>query len=344
MGIRHLRALIVVLIVVLGVARAACAHEIGATQVTMRFARDHTYAIDVATDPASLLAKIEHRRVAAAPDVPVRLAAHTRELAAAAEVRFGGVRAAPRVAVLPDGTVRFQGEIPRGAGAFTWRWKLTYSAYPLTIGSRREWLEGDAQSSPLPLARELLPPSRLEVVRQYALLGFLHIVPRGVDHILFVLGIFLLTTRLKSILTQVTAFTLAHSITLGLTMYDVLSVSPRLVEPLIALSIVYVAVENLTTTELRRSRVAVVFAFGLLHGMGFAGVLRELGLPRREFLPALLAFNGGVEVGQLTVIATAFLLVACWARTKPWYRLRFVVPASVAIALAGLVWTAQRIM
>src|SRR6185436_10418310 len=132
-------------------------------------------------------------------------------------------------------------------------------------------------------------------------------VPLGLDHILFVLGMFLLSPRLKPVLSQVTAFTLAHSITLGLAMYGVLALSPRIVEPLIALSIAWIAVENLTTTTLRPWRIAVVFGFGLLHGMGFAGVLHELGLPRAEFLPALVSFNVGVECGQLLVIGVAYL-------------------------------------
>src|SRR5437763_16715938 len=138
---------------------------------------------------------------------------------------------------------------------------------------------------------------------------------------------FLLSPCLKSVLLQVTVFTVAHTITLGLTIYGVVSLSRSIVEPLIALSIVYVAIENLTTSRLHPWRVALVFAFGLLHGMGFAGVLAELGLPRSEFLPALVSFNVGVEAGQLSVIAAAYLLVAWWAQRKPWYRHRFVMPA-----------------
>ena len=111
-----------------------------------------------------------------------------------------------------------------------------------------------------------------------------HILPKGLDHILFVLGIFLLSPRWKTMLLQVTAFTVAHSITLGLSIYGIVSLPSRIVEPLIALSIAYVAIENLLTRELKPWRLALVFMFGLLHGLGFAGVLRELGLPREEFL------------------------------------------------------------
>src|SRR5260221_1831261 len=197
-----------------------------------------------------------------------RLQACARELAEAAEIRFGSVRVTPRVEVLPNTFVRFSGEIPEHAGAFTWQWHLTYSTYSLVIGPHQEWLNSDAVSTPLPLAAEVLPPTRAQVVRQYLALGFTHIVPGGLDHILFVLGIFLLATRLKPILAQVTAFTIAHSITLGLTIYGLVSVSPRIVEPLIALSIVYVAAENLMTSELKPWRGAGRLAFSLLHGLG----------------------------------------------------------------------------
>jgi len=187
------------------------------------------------------------------------------------------------------------------------------------------------------------PPRRIDTARTYLVLGFTHIVPNGLDHILFVLGIFLLSVKLRDVLSQVTAFTIAHSITLALTMYGIVSLPSRIVEPAIAISIVYVAIENLATKAIRPSRVAVVFCFGLLHGMGFAGVLRELGLPHSQFGTALVSFNAGVELGQLAVIGTAWLLVASWARRQQWYRWRVIVPASLAIAATGLFWTVQRL-
>jgi hydrogenase/urease accessory protein HupE len=206
------------------------------------------------------------------------------------------------------------------------------------------WLEGGRISDPQSLAAPAAPLTTRAVARQYFALGFTHIVPKGLDHILFVIGIFLLSARWRSILAQVSAFTLAHSITLGLTMYGVVSLPARVVEPMIALSIAYVAIENLVTADLKPWRLALVFSFGLLHGMGFAGVLRDLGLPHSQFLTALLTFNGGVEAGQLTVIAAAFAAVAYWRARTIVYR-RFVVrPASLAIALTGLYWTIQRVV
>src|SRR5262249_52542530 len=115
------------------------------------------------------------------------------------------------------------------------------------------------------------------------------------------------------------------------------------VEPLIALSIAYVAIENIFLTELRSWRVALVFAFGLLHGLGFAGALKELGLPRAEFATALLTFNAGVEAGQLAVIATAFLLVGRRYADRTWYRGRIVIPASALIACTSVYWTIVRL-
>ena len=165
------------------------------------------------------------------------------------------------------------------------------------------WIEGGTDSAAVSLVAPPPPPTLREVALRYFTLGFTHILPKGLDHILFVVGLFLLSTKWRSVLLQVSTFTLAHSITLGLTIYGVVSLPARVVEPMIALSIAYVAIENVVTTELKSWRVALVFSFGLLHGMGFAGVLRDLGLPRSDFLAALVTFNLGVEAGQLTVVA-----------------------------------------
>lgn len=176
----------------------------------------------------------------------------------------------------------------------------------------------------------------------YVRMGFRHIVPEGLDHILFVLGLFLLSTRWKDLLKQISAFTLAHSITLALSLYGVFRLPPAIVEPIIALSIVFVAVENVLTKELKAWRIYVVFLFGLVHGLGFAGALQDAGLQRADFLTALVGFNSGVELGQLAVVASAFALVG-WFRSSARYRTAIVVPASVAIACVALFWTVQRI-
>jgi hypothetical protein len=172
-------------------------------------------------------------------------------------------------------------------------------------------------------------------------LGFFHIVPEGTDHILFVLGLFLLSPKLKPLLTQVTAFTIAHSLTLGLSLAGIFTLPSRIVEPMIAASIAVVAIENITTREVKPWRWMIVFAFGLVHGLGFAGALKDLHLPKGSVLKPLIGFNCGVELGQLTVIAGA-AAVTWWCWKQPWYRTRVVVPASVMIAAIGLFWAVQR--
>ena len=177
----------------------------------------------------------------------------------------------------------------------------------------------------------------------YLLLGFKHILPLGFDHILFVLSLFLLSPKLKPVLWQSTAFTLAHTVTLGLAMYGIIKPSPAIVEPLIALSILYVALENIFSPRLKVSRIVVVFLFGLIHGMGFAGVLQDLGLPEKSYLTSLVMFNVGVEAGQATIILAAWFLVARWFKDPAVYRKYVVILLSVFIALTALFWTIQRI-
>jgi hypothetical protein len=115
------------------------------------------------------------------------------------------------------------------------------------------------------------------------------------------------------------------------------------VEPLISLSISYVAVENLLVSELKPWRPAVVFLFGLLHGLGFAGVLHEIGLPQGQLVAALISFNVGVELGQLAVVLIAFAVLG-WFRHKAWYRRAVTIPLSALIALVGAYWTVQRLL
>ena len=195
---------------------------------------------------------------------------------------------------------------------------------------------------------DLIALNSVEQQRQslidYVVIGFEHILPLGLDHILFVVGIYLLSQAWRALLWQVSAFTLAHTITLALATLGIVSVSPSIVEPLIALSIVYVAVENLYRHSISKGRILLVFGFGLLHGLGFAGVLSEIGLDQTAFIPSLIAFNVGVELGQLSVIALMFALLGYWlGKTKYWERwVR--IPISVLIALVGAFWFIERIL
>ncbi|MGB5275833.1 MAG: HupE/UreJ family protein [Gammaproteobacteria bacterium] len=210
--------------------------------------------------------------------------------------------------------------------------------------SEWQWLRKDAPSEPFSLEELFTRRPIAEVVVSYIVIGFEHIVPKGTDHILFILGIFLLSTRMKPLLWQVTMFTVAHTLTLALSMKGVVNLPDAIVEPLIALSIAYVGIENMFAHALHKSRLVLVFLFGLLHGLGFAGVLSEFGMPANAFATALISFNVGVELGQIIVIVMAYLLVGIWFREKPWYRKRIIVPASLAISVIGLYWTYDRIV
>ncbi|HET9826092.1 MAG TPA: HupE/UreJ family protein [Chitinophagaceae bacterium] len=181
------------------------------------------------------------------------------------------------------------------------------------------------------------------VVSYYLELGFKHIIPSGLDHILFVSGLCLLNTRIKTILWQATAFTVAHSVTLALSMKNIIVVPSAITEPIIALSIVFVASENILFSQLKPWRVLIVFIFGLIHGMGFASSLNQIGLPPNKFYTCILAFNGGVELGQMSVIVLIFSsIVAAWGK-RSWYRMRVVYPLSISIAGIACYWTVERL-
>jgi HupE / UreJ protein len=154
--------------------------------------------------------------------------------------------------------------------------------------------------------------------------------------------LFLLSPKLKPVLWQATAFTVAHSVTLGLAIYHIITPPTKIIEPLIAISIMYVALENIFSPRLKASRIAVVFMFGLVHGMGFAGALGQIGLPKRDYLLSLVMFNVGVELGQITIIVLAYFLLAKWFGDKPYYRKAIVIPISILIAIIAGFWTVQR--
>jgi hydrogenase/urease accessory protein HupE len=172
-------------------------------------------------------------------------------------------------------------------------------------------------------------------------LGIEHILT-GADHLVFLLGLILVGGRARSLIGVVTAFTVAHSITLALAALGVFVPSPRLVEPAIALSIAYVGIENLFVEDASR-RWRITFPFGLIHGFGFAGALREIALPRAQVPVALVPFNLGVEIGQLAVLSVALPFVLT-IRRAPWFGDRGVRALSIAIALGGGVLFVARLI
>jgi hydrogenase/urease accessory protein HupE len=173
--------------------------------------------------------------------------------------------------------------------------------------------------------------------------GFIHVVPHGLDHILFVLGVFLLSRSWKPLLAQVTTFTLAHSVTLALATLGYVRLPSHVVEPVIAASIAVVALENIFMPRYSSWRLLVIFAFGLIHGLGFASALSDLALPKASLAAGLVGFNVGVECGQLAVISIAWL-VTSWVREPKRYRHWIVIPGSIAIAVTGAWWTVERVM
>jgi hypothetical protein len=211
--------------------------------------------------------------------------------------------------------------------------KLIFTSIILFLGS--------AALSAHPM--DLTNISTLDVGQIYLQLGFTHILPLGIDHILFILGIYLLSPNLKTAFIQASVFTLAHTITLTLSVYDIVNINPDIVEPVIALSIVFIAIENIFTKDIKAGRIILIFLFGLIHGLGFASVLTELGLPKSEFLTALISFTIGVELGQTAVILLAYFLIGKWFSSKQWYHQKIVVSFSFVIASIALYWTVERI-
>ena len=183
------------------------------------------------------------------------------------------------------------------------------------------------------------------IITDYVKNGFIHIVPKGLDHILFVLGLFFYAARWQPLLGQVTLFTLAHSLTLFLASTGYIVVSPTLIEPMIAASIIYIAYENIRRQRMNTIRILVIFLFGLLHGLGFASVLSDImiddsmpsagGFASDKFILSLVSFNIGVELGQLAVLAPAFLLFGVIANNALWYRKLIALPASYLIGAIG---------
>jgi len=352
------------------------AHRMRPAIVTITFQSDRTYDATIALNMEAILAGIgsQHEDTNDSPNAvtynelrelpPAELRARINTFSAVLlngiNITLDGERTWPEfvAADVPDigdtavqrlTLIRLTGQTPVNAQQLIWAYAENFGSSAVRVGRAGEavmqsaFLSPGEASEPFPIGKPLKPRSTTQIAADYIGLGFTHIVPKGMDHILFVLGIFLLSVAWRPLLYQVTAFTIAHTITLGLSLYGIISLPAGIVEPLIAASIVYVGIENILTPQLKPWRVLIVFGFGLLHGMGFAGVLTEIGLPQEEFLNALISFNIGVELGQLTVIGAAYLIVGHWCRNKPWYRQAVIIPSSAAIALIGTYWTIERI-
>jgi hypothetical protein len=201
------------------------------------------------------------------------------------------------------------------------------------------------------ISAELSPLSQAtmsQTIIEYIILGMEHIVPKGLDHILFIFGVFFFAVKLKPLLWQVTMFTLAHSLTLILASLKLVFIPASIIEPLIALSIGYVAFENIFQRQSKfhsRSntiRYAVIFFFGLIHGLGFAFVLEDIGLPTGQLILSLLSFNIGVEIAQIGLVVLAYLLMF-YPSKQLWYRKAIQIPCSLVIGLIGIYWFFERV-
>ncbi len=261
-----------------------------------------------------------------------------------------------------DSIINIAGLIPEGAKNLSWQWDKSFGNAVFRVSSEdnpdlfSSYLTEGKSSDPVAISVDCSDPenqskgggcasqtSWWQTLVNYIAVGFEHIVPKGLDHILFVVGLFLLSTQLRPLLIQITSFTLAHSVTLALGIFGVISVSPAIVEPLIAASIVYVCIENIFSEKLSRLRPILVFLFGLLHGLGFATVLTEFGLSEGNYVSGLIGFNIGVELGQLAVIAACFITFGYWFGKKDWYHYRITIPASLVIALIAVYWFVERV-
>ena len=224
---------------------------------------------------------------------------------------------------------------PRMAVLFPGESSFVLSLEGLTSGSSTGIPENAV--SPVPTAGDGWS-AFLSFLRQ----GFVHVLPEGADHILFVLGLFLLSRNWRPLVAQVTMFTLAHSVTLACATFGWIHAPAAVIEPIIAASIVAIAVENIFHPEYTPWRLVLVFGFGLVHGLGFASALGNYHLTQGALAAGLLGFNAGVESAQLAVIGIA-LLATVWLRKPELYRRWIVIPGSLAIAAAGGWWTFERL-
>jgi hydrogenase/urease accessory protein HupE len=179
---------------------------------------------------------------------------------------------------------------------------------------------------------------------KFFVLGIQHIIPKGLDHILFIFGLFLFSSSLNTLIKQITIFTIAHSITLIFVSLSLIKINPQIVEPIIALSIVYVGLENIFKNNIKEYlRYIVILFFGLLHGLGFALVLSDIGYRSSKLFLNLISFNIGIEVAQISIILFLYLLIAIKFSKNKYYRITFQIPSSILITSIGLYWFAERI-
>ena len=206
-----------------------------------------------------------------------------------------------------------------------------------------EYLTPGSESNQIYLKKTNLI-SNFKNLSNFFVLGIQHIIPKGLDHILFIFGLFLFSLSIKKLITQITIFTIAHSITLIFVSLSLININPQIVEPIIALSIVYVGIENIFKNYIKEYfRYIVILFFGLLHGLGFALVLSDIGYRSSTLFLNLISFNIGIEVAQISIILFLYIFIGIKFSTNKYYRRVFQIPSSILIALIGLYWFFERI-
>lgn len=249
-----------------------------------------------------------------------------------------------------DTTLTLAAGLPKAGEAISVQWPPTmgallirqmgpgsdpeYSDYLPNGGTSQAFALNHAQTVPL-----------TSVIGTYIHSGIIHIIPAGLDHILFVLGLLAFGLSGRGLMLQVSVFTVAHTMTLAAASLGLVTIPGSIVEPLIALSIAWIGIENIFRKSARvaLSRVVVVFAFGLLHGLGFASVLADFGLPQSAYVVGLLSFNVGVEIGQLAIVVPIFFLLKAVKITPPQFRRGFQIPVSALISAVGMFWFVERV-
>lgn len=264
-----------------------------------------------------------------------------------AKIDIKGYTQRPRKTLLS-----YSAQLQNRATTFEWQYAPAYGDSALRYQwvkkeqynwSEWRWLRDGKSSGMIDIDH---PQSRSATARfmQFIAIGFGHVIPQGRDHILFIIGMALSSLLWRRLLILVSSFTLAHTLTLALAMFGLVEISARIIEPLIAFSIAYVAIENLLIKPNIKRQTSVVFIFGLVHGLGFASMLKGFEMPVDTFATSLIGFNIGVEFAQIVLVSIVLLLLLIIRKLKLNYRQLAVIPASVVIAIFGMVWGVERLI
>lgn len=263
------------------------------------------------------------------------------------DIDIVGYKQRPRKSVLT-----YTGKLQAWPKTITWQYDQIYGDNALRWQvyqadeynwSQWQWLR-DGEVSEIIDINHPEPLSKLERFSQFVGIGFDHVIPLGWDHILFIVGMALSSLLWRKLLVLVSLFTLAHTLTLGLAMYGLVEISPQIIEPLIAFSIAYVAIENLIIQQSMIRQSLVIFFFGLIHGLGFATMLKEFEMTQDSFLTTLIGFNVGVEIAQVAIVLAVVAILLLMRKFALNYRRLAIIPTSIIISIIGIWWGVERLI